>query len=86
MTSLFPKARDMEMLVMVVGGRGEHSSPILSILAHPGMKRMQCVQGLGTFRCKKIPLKTPGSHVVERPRCLWLHGLDLSDRLPLLGC
>lgn len=85
-TSLFPKARGTEMLVMVAGGRGEHSSPILIILAHPAVKRMQCVQGLRTFRCKKIPLKTPGSHIVERQRCLWLNGLGLSDRLILVGC
>lgn len=85
-TSLFPKARGIEMLVMVAGGRGEHSSLILIILAHPAVKRMQCVQGLGTFRCRKVPLKTPGSHIVERQRCLWLNGLGLSDRLILVGC
>lgn len=76
----------MEILVTVVRGKGEHGSPILITLAHPVVKRMQCVQGQGTSRSKKFSLKIPGSQVVERLRCLWHNGLGLSDKLLFVVC
>lgn len=76
----------MEMLMIVVVGSRECSSTIFIILEHPGVKRMQCVQGIDGSGYEKIPLKTPGSQVDERWRYLGLHELGVGDGLLSVGC
>lgn len=49
----------MEILVTVVGGGGEHSSPILFILAHPVVEKDAVFAGTGNYKVQKVLSKDP---------------------------